>query len=63
MIRMRTIKDTVIELKQLDPKTAVTEYAVRQLVITDKIAYVKVGNKYLVNFDSLLEYFSGSNGS
>ena len=54
--RMRTIKEVVEELKQIDEKTAIREHYVRELVNTNKIPYVKAGRKILVNFDAFIEY-------
>ncbi|MGO5175259.1 hypothetical protein ACTQ2N_08685 [Ruminococcus sp. LCP21S3_E8] len=54
--KMRTIKECINEIKELDPHTAVTEYHLRQLTITGVIPRVKAGKKYLVNLDTVLEY-------
>lgn len=34
------------------------KYHVRQLVLQDKVKYVKAGRKYLVNLESLIEYLN-----
>lgn len=34
------------------------KYHVRQLVLQDKIKYVKAGRKYLVNLESLIKYLN-----
>ncbi len=56
MPRMRTIQEAAKELKKADPETAVTPYAIRQLVITGKLPFVSVGNKRLINMDTLEKY-------
>lgn len=56
--RMRTIKETIAELKEIDPGTAITEYRIRDLVNSGQIVYVKAGNKILINFDRFLEFLS-----
>lgn len=56
--RMRTIKETIAELKQIDPQTAITEYYLRDLVNSGQIVFVKAGNKTLINFDKFLEFLS-----
>lgn len=56
MPRMRTIKEAHQELKQLDPNTAVTEYYIKQLVLSGQIPFVTAGRKRLLNFDALLSY-------
>lgn len=53
---MRTIDGCITELKQIDPGSQISRNFVRNLVLAEKIKYVKAGTKYLVNFDSLLEY-------
>ena len=57
MPRMRTIQEAAKELKQSDPNTAITPYAIRQLVISGKIPYVSAGRKRLINMDVLERYF------
>ncbi len=59
MLRMRTIKEAVAEIKEKDSKTAVTQYFLRQLVLSKKIPYVMSGGKYLINMDVLEDYLSG----
>jgi excisionase family DNA binding protein len=41
-----------------DPNTCITEHLIRQLIISGTVPSVKVGNKYLVNVDLLLEYLA-----
>ena len=54
--RMRTVHEAAQELKQLDPSTAVTEYHIRRLAVSGKLPRLKAGKKYLINFDTLLDY-------
>ena len=56
-MRARTIDSAFEELKKIDPNTAVSKHYIRQLVISNKIPYRKAGNKYLFDFDRLVEYF------
>lgn len=56
--RMRTIPQAYLELKNIDPNTAVTERAIRKLVNDGAIPYFKIGNKTLINFDLLLRKLS-----
>ena len=60
--RMRTVHEAAEELKKLDPSTAVTEYHIRRLVLDGVLPRLKAGKKYLINLDSLLEYFNGKAG-
>lgn len=57
--RMRTIKEAIAEIKTADPRSSLTEWALRQLIINGKIPYVTVGNKYLLNLDILEAYLDG----
>lgn len=57
--RMRGIKQAVEEIKAADPKTALTEKALRRLIISGDIPSVVVGRKYLINMDTLERYLSG----
>ena len=54
--RMRSIKETAAELRQLDPNTGLTEYRIRHMVLDGTSPHVKAGNKRLINLDILLEY-------
>ena len=56
--RMRTIREAVAELKQLDPHTAVTHHMIRRLVLAGDIPHICVGAKRLLNLDALLAYLS-----
>lgn len=46
---------TINECAQL---SGLAKYAIRKLVLDNKVKYVKLGKKFLVNFDSLIEYFN-----
>ena len=59
---MRTVHEAAVELKKLDADTAVTEYHIRRLVLDGVLPRLKAGKKYLINLDSLLEYFNGKEG-
>ncbi len=56
--RMRTIDAAIKELKQDDPSCALTRHALRRMVISKRVPSVQVGNKYLVNLDSLIGLLS-----
>lgn len=53
---MRGIKQAIEELKASDADTALTEKALRRLVLTGEIPSVRAGTKYLVNMDILIDY-------
>lgn len=61
--RMRGIKQAIEELRRTDPHTALTERALRRLILTDEIPSVRIGTKYLINMDVLENYlYNGSRG-
>lgn len=57
--RMRTITETIAEIKAIAPMTAVTPNCVRCLCKSGKIRCVFTGKKLLVDLDDLFKYFSG----
>lgn len=56
---MRTIAAAAAELRKLDPNTAVTPYAIKQMVLSGKIPHIKAGKKRLINMDILERYLCG----
>jgi hypothetical protein len=54
---MRTIKSAYTEIKQIDPNTAITEWAIRKAVTEGYVPSHMVGNKYLFSIERLLQYF------
>lgn len=57
--RMRTAPEAVAELKALDPSSALSVRAVRQMINSGILPAVTVGNKKLINLNILLEYLNG----
>ena len=55
MPRMRTISECARLLREEDPGTAISQNAIRTMVLTGKIPHVSVGNKRLINYDLMLE--------
>ena len=53
--RMMTIKEAARE-------THLAENYIRYLCRNEQIVFVKAGNKYLVNYEKLLEYLNGEGG-
>lgn len=58
--KIRTPKEVVLEIKKIDPDTAVTEFLVRQEAKkdTDKIFTVMSGRKILINLEKFVEYLN-----
>ena len=50
-IKMRTMETAYQAIKEMDPDTAITRWAIRQAVSGGYIPSRRVGNKYLFNLD------------
>lgn len=57
--RMRTITETIAEIKALDEKSAVTPNCIRNLCKSGCVRCVFTGKKLLVDLDDLFRYLSG----
>lgn len=60
MLHSRTIKEAAEWFRSQDPKTALTETAIRTLVRSGAVHSAKIGRKYLVTIEALEEYITGS---
>lgn len=58
MLRMRTIKQCVKELKSIDPNSAITVSALRRWIRDGDLNAVLVGNKQLVSLEAVEEYMT-----
>lgn len=54
--RMRTISEAVDLLKETDPCSAMSYNAITNLCKTNQIKYIKIGRKFLINYDYLLSF-------
>ena len=61
--RMRTVSESVEEIKKLDEQSAVTANCIRSLCKDGKVHCVFTGKKILVDLDALLKYLSGESES
>ncbi|MHB8963283.1 MAG: hypothetical protein ACYC5K_09050 [Saccharofermentanales bacterium] len=59
MIKVRSLRETILYIRSFDADTSISENAIRMLVITGTIPSVKVGKKYLVNVDTVISFFDG----
>ncbi len=57
-MKIRTIRQTVQELKRVDPKTAVSENFLRQAVLRGDIPSRRAGNRFLIDLEDVEKYFS-----
>ena len=60
MLHPRTIKEAAAYIKDQDPKTALTETAIRTLVRSGALPSAKVGRKYLVTIEAIDAYLAGA---
>jgi hypothetical protein len=58
MPRMRTINEAHRSIKDADPDTSLSPFAIRRLILTGAIPSITAGNKYLIDLDALEEYLS-----
>lgn len=56
MVRLRLLDEVMPEIKKIDPETALTRNAVRQLGISGKIPVLYAGRRRLYNIDALIEF-------
>ena len=55
---LRSIKQAHEMIKKNDPETAVTLYTIRHWCKEGKIRYLTVGNKILIDVESLMDYIT-----
>ena len=53
MAKYRTINQAYECIKALDADTAITQHALRQLVVSGQMPSMRVGKKYLIDLDIL----------
>jgi len=56
---MRTISGAIDQMRRDDPGSELTRHALRQMVLAGTVAHIRVGAKYLLNYDQLLISLSG----
>lgn len=54
--RMRTIRESLKLLKEMDKDTAITYNFIRRLCIGKQVTSFTLGKKVLLNYDELLNY-------
>lgn len=60
MAKMRTIKQSLEELKKNDPNCAISEWWIRQIVKNGKLPSHRAGNRYLINLTLLEEFLNNT---
>ena len=59
-LHMRTIQQASDHFKAQDPGTALTQTAIRRLVVTGAVPSIRLGRKYLINLEALESYLTGT---
>lgn len=54
---------TMLTIKETAQKLGLSDYYLRGLVRANKIVYVKVGAKYLINLEKLIEYLNAGDNT
>ena len=57
IVRLRTIKAALEEIRELDSGTQLTEWGIRNLCKSNRIVFFTSGKKILVSMQSLLNYY------
>ena len=58
MARIRTISETAIYIKTMDPDTTIGEWYIRKIIKSGKLKCHRAGNRFLVDLDRLEEYLA-----
>ncbi len=56
MAKYRTIQQAYESIRELDADTAITQHALRKLVVSGQLPSMRVGKKYLIDMDLLAEF-------
>ena len=57
--KIRTIAEAIEDIKRIDPETAITARFIKEGIANGKIPIIKVGNKVLVNMESIYTFLEG----
>lgn len=49
---------TMVTINELSEKTGVSTFAIRKMVKNNKIVYVTIGKKVLINYEKFLQYLN-----
>lgn len=57
-MKLRTIRETLSELKTQDPNTPISECYLRRLIKQEVIPHYNSGRRLFVNLDDVYKYFN-----
>lgn len=49
---------TMMTIQKASAVAGISYRAIRQMIAEDKIAYIKIGQKFLINLESLVKYLN-----
>lgn len=49
---------TMVTINELNEKTGISTFSIRQMVRNNRIVYVRVGKKVLINYEKFLQYLN-----
>ena len=58
---IRTLPQILAQIRQDDPNTSITYYALRNMCVKNEVPYCRVGNRYLVDMDVSRPIFTSIN--
>ena len=50
---------TMLTINEVSDRTGISRDAIRKMVLSGELAHIKVGKKYLVNFNRFVEFLNG----
>lgn len=56
-MKLRTLDQTAQHYKKLNPDTALTRTAIRQMALSGRLPFVTIGRKRLFDLDTIEQYF------
>ncbi len=60
---MKSPLPVMLTLREAAEKTGLSYHYLRKLCMTDRIVYIRAGNKYLINFDKLIGFLNSGEGA
>jgi hypothetical protein len=61
MVKIRTIKEAYAMLKAADPDSSLSYFHFRRTVLSGAIPYFTSGNRYLLNYQDVEDFYCGQN--
>ncbi|MDR1320942.1 MAG: hypothetical protein LBK56_05900 [Gracilibacteraceae bacterium] len=62
MAKLRTLGAAIDELRERDPETSLTRYALRRAVLEGRVPCIMIGRKRLVDVDNVIAAFLAEGG-